>query len=469
MRRFMVLVALWAAKAAWWSIRLLGKGKGSSLPGMIALKIFPGILEWFACQPLNGVIMVTGTNGKTTTSNMLAQIMGSEGYSVIANLEGANLITGVTTAFIRNSNLWGKINCEYAVLEVDEASFPVVSSQVLPNVVIVTNFFRDQLDRYGELDTTVKMVAKALTKMSGTKLVLNADDPLVAQFKNSSGLETIYYGLDPAGGGVLSVGADARESKFCPLCGSLLHYSAYNYSQLGDFTCSGCSFHRPVPDIRAFQVTENGDFFRGMVSCRDNVYELSIPARGVYNFYNALAALSGAVCLGIEPALAAGVLRRYLPATGRMDRFEYEGKPLVLNLVKNPTGFNQALTALVNKENVQDVLIAINDNAADGRDISWLWDVDFEVLEKKQGKFLSFICTGQRAEEMAVRLKYAGVSLEKISVSRNIDDAIDRVISGNGETGFLLATYTALWPLEAILTRKAKRVENHVENMPSVS
>lgn len=471
MQRLMVLVALGAAKVAWWLIRLLGKGKGSSLPGMIALKIFPDILKWFACQSRKSVVMVTGTNGKTTTSNMLAQIISSNGYCVIANREGANLITGVTAAFIRNSNIWGKLKCDYAVLEVDEAAFPAVSSQCHPDVVIVTNFFRDQLDRYGELDTTVKMVAEALANMSRTKLVLNADDPLVAQLHQRSGLETLYYGLEPNSEGVLSVGvgADARESKFCPFCGAPLHYNAYNYSQLGDFICSGCDFTRPVPHLRAIQVAKKGDYFQGILSCQGKTYELVIPATGVYNFYNALAALSGGVCLGIELGSAIEELRRYVPATGRMDRFEFEGKQLVLNLVKNPTGFNQALTALLNQGNMQDVLIAINDNAADGRDISWLWDVDFEVLEEHQNNFCRFVCTGERAEEMAVRLKYAGVALDKISVCKNMKEAIGNVVTGNGEMGFLLATYTALWPVEAILAKKAKRVENHVESMPSVS
>lgn len=468
-QRLMMLIALWTAKVAWWLTRMLGRGKGSSLPGMIALKVYPDILKWFAGQPRKGTTMVTGTNGKTTTSNMLAQILSSNGYSVLANREGANLITGVATAFIRASNLWGKINCDFAVLEVDEAAFPVVSSRVHPHTVVVTNFFRDQLDRYGELDTTVRTVGEALGELTGVKLVLNADDPLVAQLKHRSGLKALYYGLDPAKEKIIDVGADAREANFCPFCGTSLHYFAYNYSQLGDFTCPGCGFKRPVPDVKASQVTGNGDLFRGIVSYRGDIFELSIPARGIYNYYNALAALSAALVLGIKPGIAAGVLLNYLPATGRMDRFDYDGKPLLLNLVKNPTGFNQALAALVNQDKRQDVLIAINDNAADGRDISWLWDVDFEVLEETQDKFASFICTGQRAEEMAVRLKYAGVSLEKIFVCGNMEEAVTKVISGNAEMGFLLATYTALWPVEAILSKKAKRVEDRAESLPSVS
>lgn len=468
MRQLIMLLALWAAKAAMWLSRALGKGKGSSLPGMVALKIYPDILPWFSRQPRRGTVMVTGTNGKTTTNNMLAQILSSSGYRVLANWEGANLITGVTTAFIRASNLWGKIDCDYALLEVDEAAFPVVSRRVHPHTVVVTNFFRDQLDRYGELDTTIRMVQVSLEKMGEVKLVLNADDPLVAQLKQKTGQKAVFYGLASQEGNV-DMGADAREAKFCPFCGACLHYNSYNYSQLGEYTCPGCKFRRPEPDVKATRVEKQGDLFTGVVSHQGHTFNLMVPAEGIYNFYNALAALSTSMLLGIEPAAAVGVLRNYVPATGRMERFTYNGKPVLLNLVKNPTGFNQALTILLNQERVQDVLIAINDNDADGKDVSWLWDVDFEVLEDVQSQFISFICTGKRAEEMAVRLKYAGVSPEKIFVEGDMEEAVSRVISGDGQIAFLLATYTALWPVEAILAKKAKRVEDRVKSLPSVS
>jgi len=466
--RLMVLPALWAARIAQWLSKMMGKGKGSSLPGMVALKIYPGILRWFARQPRRGVVMVTGTNGKTTTNNMLAQIMGSGGSKVLANREGANLITGITTAFLRFSNLWGEIDCDYAVLEVDEAAFPAVSKQVSPGTVLVTNFFRDQLDRYGELDTTINMVARALAQMPGTGLVLNADDPLVAQLEKKTALDTIFYGLDTAGDSI-TVGAETREAKFCPLCGASLAYSTYNYSQLGDFNCPGCGFRRPRPFFRAAGISRRGDFFRGSIHYPGGEFELSVPARGMYNFYNALAAVSAAHALGKDPAEAAEELRNYVPATGRMDYFQYQGKPVMLNLVKNPTGFNQALATLLEREDVLDVLIAINDNAADGRDISWLWDVDFEVLEDNLHRFRNFICTGKRAEEIAVRLKYAGVDPAKIIVLGSMEEAVQTVITGGGGAAFLLATYTALWPVEAILAKKAKRVEDYAQSMSSVS
>lgn len=468
MQRLMALIAIWTAKFVFWLVHLSGKGKGSSLPGMIALKIFPGILNWFGGRLPGHVVMITGTNGKTTTSNMLTQVISSRGYSVLSNYEGANLITGVTSVFIRNANLWGHIYGEYIVLEVDEASFPRVSTMIAPDLVIVTNFFQDQLDRYGELETTARMVAGALSQLNKTTIVLNADDPLVVQLGWKSGLKTFYYGLEYSQD-LPVAGAGVRDAKYCPLCQAPLNYSRYVYSQLGKFNCSACGFKRPAPDLYLYGVTQKDGLFDGMVAFQDQTYLLSVPAGGVYNLYNAIAALSGAVCLDIEPGPAARVLSQYIPPVGRMDRFEYEDKSILLNLVKNPTGFNQVLTTIISRDGVQDLLIAINDRAADGRDVSWLWDVDFEIMEGLQDKFCSFVCTGQRAEEAAVRLKYAGVPLAKIKVFKNIEQAVDHVLFGNGEAGSMLATYTALWLVESNLLKKAKRVKSHVENMPSVS
>lgn len=469
MRKLIILVALWMAKSAMWLARVSGKGKGSSLPGMVAIKIYPAILSWFASQLRYGAVMVTGTNGKTTTNNMLASIVKAGGYKVLINHEGANLITGVTTAFIRASDFWGRIKCDYALLEADEAAFPAISARVRPKVVVITNFFRDQLDRYGELGTTIKMIKQALDTMPDVKLVLNADDPLVSGLGQDSANRVLYYGLSTGDFSNVSIGADAREAKLCPLCGQALKYRNYIYSQLGDYSCQKCTFNRPVPGMQACNVDRKKGFYTGLVTSPVGNLELAVPAEGIYNYYNALAALSTSLELKIDPFLGARILRNYVPATGRMERFRYKSKQVILNLVKNPTGFNQALSVLLNQEEMQDVLVAINDNDADGRDISWLWDVDFEILERVQYRFASFICTGKRAAEMAVRLKYAGISTELIYMEEDLEKAVDKVIEGKGQKAFLLTTYTALWPLEAVLVKRAKRVDENVEGMPSVS
>jgi UDP-N-acetylmuramyl tripeptide synthase len=453
-----LILAVLVAKTAMFLSRFSGRGRGSSLPGMLALRIYPGLLKHYRHQARRGVIMITGTNGKTTTSNMLSGVLVRAGYTVVANREGANLLTGVTTAFIRAGSVTARVRCDYAVLEVDEAAFPVVTHWIKPGLVVITNFFRDQLDRYGELDTTIGKVLKAIQKLPpSTRLILNADDPLVARFAGETGYPSRFYGVRPvpelAGDAVYS-----REAKFCPLCGAEFIYSIYLYSQLGDYKCPRCGFARPRPDIEAsfVQVGSNGTTARVDGGERD--WKIELPVQGMYNLYNALAAFTASLVLGVDPEAALAGLKMYSPATGRMELFAYGDKKVTLTLVKNPTGFNQALAGLIAGKPGQDVMIAINDNDADGRDISWLWDVDFEILAQHLDKFNFFICTGKRAEEMALRLKYAGVPVSALHIERDYQRAIDGVLNGRGAAAGLLATYTALWPVEKILARRAERV-----------
>ena len=467
-----LMLAIMVARLAMFASRLTGRGRGSSLPGKLALRIYPDILNHYRSQPRKGVIMVTGTNGKTTTNNMLAGILEQVGHKVVANLEGANLITGVVTAFIRSGSITGRVSIDYAVLEVDEAVFPLVSSWIKPDMVVVTNFFRDQLDRYGELDTTVKKVLAALQKLTGdVKLILNGDDPLVARLAVESGLTTSFYGVMPVQ--ELSTGASySREAKFCPLCGAGLQYGIYIYSQLGDYACPGCGFARPNPDLEATAVLEEENSIKALVTGTDGHWQVRLPVRGIHNLYNALAAFCASLSLQVAPQTALASLEKYLPATGRMESFRYQNRRVLLNLVKNPTGFNRALFALLGDHGTpkQEVLIAINDNDADGRDISWLWDVDFEMLALHPEKFSRFVCSGQRAEDMALRLKYAGVPVWMIDIEKEYRQAVEQVLNGKGERVGILATYTALWPVEKILSQQAERVKEHDDySLSSVS
>lgn len=464
------ILALWAARLAMFVARVTGRGKGSSLPGKIALKIYPRMLKHLGRQTKNGIIIVTGTNGKTTTNNMIARVVENAGSSVIINREGANLITGVTAAFIRSAGPFGGIDSDYACLEVDEASFPGVVREISPDIVVVTNFFRDQLDRYGELDKTITLVKDALKNLDSVRLVLNADDPLVAQLGRATGKASVFFGLTRHPG-VAKTGSAAREAKFCPFCGAELSYGYYQYSQLGNYKCPGCDFIRPETDVEGVDPGVDGM----MVSCRvrfrqGDMHPLQIPVTGFYNLYNGLAACSVGLLLDIDIDGIRRSLAGYLPATGRMEKFMYRGKPVLLNLVKNPTGFNEGLSTLLSvpAEKV-NVLIAINDNDADGRDISWLWDVDFEVLENAGGKFSKFVCSGRRAWEMAVRLKYAGVTEETVMVLEDFGEAVRSALEGSGEMSYFMATYTALWPVERILSGYAQRERTLPESIPSIS
>lgn len=462
-----LIIAIVAAKLAAFMSQRLG-WKGSSLPGLVARKIYKGILKDLAGQATRGVIMVTGTNGKTTTNNMIASVFKGAGYKVVINQEGANLITGVTTAFIRYAGWFGRIDCDYALLEVDEASFPRVVKEVQPKIVVVNNFFRDQLDRYGELDKTVNLVRDALKTLTEVHLVLNADDPLVAQMQAATGHPATFFGLAPHQR-TDSGPRQTRESRFCPCCGQELRYRHYQYSQLGSFFCEGCGFKRPVPQIEALGVKALGTANQCMVKYHGGEVSLSINTPGFYNVYNALAAFSVGYLTGLKPDSITQGLLGYTPAIGRMETFIYKGKPVLLNLVKNPTGYNEGLASLLAMDGTTNVFMAVNDNDADGKDISWLWDVDFEHLAQKHHGMESFVCSGLRGEEMALRLKYAGVPLEKIRVNGDMEAAIKETLEGPGQITYLFSTYTALWPAQKILLGLAVKEDHHAQGLPSVS
>ncbi len=465
-----LFIALLLSKLSLFIIRLTGQGKGTSLPGGIALRICPSIIKLGALRVNRGIILVTGTNGKTSTNNMIATILEGSGFSVLINREGANLINGVATVFSKELDLLGMRTFDFACLEVDEAAFPTVLPQVKATCVVVTNFFRDQLDRFGELDKTVTMVRDAIKETEKTALVLNADDPLVAQLARSTGQPTTYYGLAKHEGSQIT-GSSAREGKYCPFCGKELTYQYYQYSQLGQYSCMDCGFSRPVPDIEGVSPVLEGNLVGCKVESSGKLeINLAIPVYGIYNLYNGLAAFSVAVLLGLDGEKSARLLMNYKPATGRMEVFQYRDKSVFLNLVKNPTGFNEGIGALLDiSEQQTNVMIAINDNDADGKDISWLWDVDFELLEEKQYKFSSFICSGQRAEEMALRLKYAGISGSKLIIVKDYTEALEKVLNGQGLKSYILATYTALWPVERILSGYAQRVQAQTKDLPHVS
>jgi len=400
-----------------------------------------------------GVVMVTGTNGKTTTNNMIVGVLEAAGYRTIANREGANLVWGVAAAFVAGAGPFGGLDADYALLEVDEASLPVVAGHVAPDLLVVTNFFRDQLDRYGELDRTVELVQRAVTRLPRTRLVLNADDPLVARLGRAAD-KVLFFGV--ASGTRPEATAQTREARFCPLCGRELSYRHYQYSQLGDYRCPGCGFARPAAAVEG-RAVEAGGFLRFLVRWPGGETRVSLDLPGYYNMYNALAAFGVGVALGLPEGAIVEGLARFQPAIGRMERFTHRGRPVYLNLVKNPTGFNESLAAMLGAKGARDVFIAINDNDADGRDISWLWDVDFEALARDAAPFLSFTCAGTRAADMALRLKYAGVPVERVRTAPGLGEGIQTALAGRGQAVYLFSTYTALWRCQAILKRALAR------------
>ncbi len=444
--RLRFLFALWLGKFVFFAARISGK-KGTTLPGALAIKLCPELITYLARQLPNGAILVTGTNGKTTTSNMLAAILKKTGAKITFNEAGANLITGITTAFLNSATWLGRIYTDMALLEVDEATVGKVAPLVKPHTMVITNFFRDQLDRYGELDKTVALVKNTVQAyLPQTKLVLNADDPLVAQI--GVGREGIvYYGVAPSEYSTTE-SSEAREAKYCSFCRHTYEYEIYHYGQLGIYRCPNCNFRRPKPQVSAENIKIHG--FKG-ISFGLGDMEISLRQQGFYNIYNALASVATALSMGINKDLIKDALEQFAPQAGRMEQFAYGIHEITLSLVKNPTGFNEVIRAMVHSDKQLGLLIAINDNAADGRDISWLWDVDFEKLEHK---LAWVICSGIRAEDMAVRLKYAGVDPEKLITIKDLSLAFDKMLDKvEGDLGFyVLPTYTALFSMHELMS-----------------
>ncbi|MHB1652842.1 MAG: MurT ligase domain-containing protein [Desulfitobacteriaceae bacterium] len=459
-------LALWAGKLSGAVLRILGR-KGTTLPGVVAQYLDPECIRHLNTSFTEGIVIVTGTNGKTTTANLLANILHAAGKQFAFNQAGANLVTGITGALLQHVNWFGVSEAKLALLEVDEATVPKLCEQVTPTMAIITNFFRDQLDRYGELDTTVRLVRDSLPKE--TFLVLNADDPLVAQFgllkrkgaQHSPGKvrdNTIYFGVERTPESSPE-SPETREARFCPVCGTALSYSLFHYGQLGLFHCLNCSFQRPLPQLMAKQVRME----EGKIKFRVGVSTYEVALQGYYNLYNALAALAAAVQLGLSGEEIERGLKEFLPQAGRMESFALPGGPVTLALVKNPTGFNQVIRTVLTSGRPIRLLIAINDLAADGRDISWLWDVDFELLAgdilraegvRAHGTVLNLVvCAGLRAEDMALRLKYAGISEDRLIIEHSLEKALATVQVGRSseEIVFVLPTYTVLFPLRDLL------------------
>lgn len=369
------------------------------------------------------------------------------------------MLNGVTSAFLKNTNIFGKLDANYACIEVDEASLKQVFEELIPNKVIITNLFRDQLDRYGEIDLTIKAINSALEKIKNNniELILNADDPLTSQFKYSHNFKTYFYGIGDIN--INKVCEESREGRFCFFCGQQLKYNYYFYSQLGDYYCTQCGFKRPSLDYSATNIKLSSSIsFDLNYDCKTE--NLTINYVGLYNVYNCLAAISATLGIVSDISFVKEALINYKPQIGRMEKFNLS-KPVILNLSKNPSGFNQTMDAVLSDSKQKNVLIIINDNAQDGRDVSWLWDCDFEKL--LCDKINKYFVSGLRKEDMAVRLKYAGIPQNKIFIEENIKKAIFKLIDDNIDIAYVLVNYTALFETQDILKSLEKVYEVDVK------
>lgn len=438
-----LLLSIWAAKLASVIGRLVGK-KSSSSPGVIALKICPDIIGRLRKNIKGEVIAICGTNGKTTTNNLLCTALSKCGYKVLCNKLGANMLGGIATTFAQACNIWGKFSADYACLEIDEASTVKVFDHITPDYMIITNLFRDQLDRYGEIDITVNLLKTAMLKAKNIKLILNGDDPLTAQFGKDN--PAFYFGISEQ---VLPQVDDTKEGQFCVFCGGEQKYNYYHYSQLGDYYCPHCGNKRPHIDFEATNVDLKNSLKFTVSGCR-----IDLNYKGFYNIYNVLAVYSAMSLLGTLPENFNSLLADYKPQIGRMEEIDL-GKPVILNLAKNPAGFNQAIQTVLSDKRKKDVIVAINDKANDGHDVSWLWDVDFEKLRDENLNML--ITTGIRLYDISLRFKYSDVKVSSICPSMR--EAIQSCLRTDAQVCYILVNYTALFPTETIMLDMKKELE----------
>ena len=426
------------------------------MPGVVARGVDPKVLTKLSRRLRLGSAAITGTNGKTTTTRMVSKILQTAGVRAVNNSTGANLVTGVTAALVSDSGLAGTPRSEMGLFEVDEASVPKVAAEAEIKILAVLNLFRDQLDRYGELAYTGKVIASAFGDLpqSGA-VVLNADDPLVASLGRSA-KRPVFYGVDEPS---LDTGRlqHVADSKDCPVCGTALLYETVYMGHVGLYDCRRCDFSRPESAYRASRVRLQGaqgsEFLLSSPNGEANV-RLGLP--GLYNVYNALAAAAVAGESGIGLAGISRGLREFGGAFGRVERVKAGDREAFLLLIKNPVGFNEILRTFVTGADAKNVLIAINDNDADGRDVSWLWDVDFEMLadarEVGRTDAAPFTISGIRAEDMAVRLKYAELPVGPVIPDR--EEAIKSALATTppGETLYVLPTYTAMLEIRQTLS-----------------
>lgn len=453
-----LITALVAARATGTVIRRLGRGGGTAAPGLVADRIDPGILGKIARRLPAGSVVVAGTNGKTTVSRMLADILQAGGQRVAHNRSGSNLVRGVASALAAQSDVLGRPDADIAVIESDEAAFPEIVRQVQPSVVVLNNLFRDQLDRYGELDTISKSWRASLQRLSpATRVVVNLDDPTLASITESIPAQRVGFGLDDHNPLLLlNALPHAADAKVCRECGQNLVYDRLYSAHLGAWRCPGCGKARPALSYAGTRVTLDG--LEGVnVEVTQTRHRERLDARlhvpGLYNAYNATAAIAAASELGVTSEAIVQALAAYRSAFGRIERITYDGRELTLALVKNPVGFNETLRMLTLATDglTTPTLIAINDLAADGRDVSWLWDVDFEMLADGVA---SISTTGIRGPDMANRLKYAGLPDDRIRpLPQDLAAGLDAFVQSlpAGGSGYVLLTYTALLGLRQTL------------------
>lgn len=426
-----------AAKTVTSLVRLFRLGAASVLPGEIARRFQPKVLPLLFEQVRRGVILIVGTNGKTTTSLLLRTLLERQGWRVAHNATGANLINGLVTALLENTNLVGQLDADYAILEVDENVLPLVLHECQPQFILGLNLFRDQLDRYGEVDTIGQRWQKVISPLPHeTKVILNADDPTLCHLGQQLPQKVLFFGLSEPDRYLDEI-PHAVDSIYCPSCGHSLDYKGVYLSHLGDYHCPNCGFSKPQLAV------DSRDWPQILI--------------GIYNKYNTLAAGLVAKEMGIDTDAIFDTIKTFRAAFGRAEELQVNGKHVRILLSKNPVGMNETIRAVSDIEQqggVSTKLLVLNDRTPDGTDVSWIWDVDTEKLVALGG---TIVVSGDRVYDMALRLRYSQTDGEnhcKLIIKEDLQDAINTALEHTPahETLHILPTYSAMLEVRGLLT-----------------
>lgn len=442
------LLSILFSKTALFLCEKILKG-GTNFPGKVALKLDKDILKVLSKD--FKVVLITGTNGKTTTTSMIYNILKDSGKDVITNSSGANMLPGIISCFIKNFKFKRGQETSYAVIETDEANVKLITNYIEPEIITVTNLFRDQLDRFGEVYTTLDKIMEGIKLSPKTKLLLNGDEPLFGDLNCSN--PKIFFGFaHDTGSNKIDINA---EAKFCIKCQKDYSYNFITYNHLGDYFCSNCDYKRPSLDYSVDSIhtqTHEGTTF----SINDSV--VTVNQSGVYNIYNAICAYSTAAELGLSNDVIINSIESSKSSFGRQESIIVGNNTLKIFLVKNPAGYNEAINVLKLDDRSKSCAFLLNDNYADGRDVSWIWDVKFEELSSLT--FDSIIAGGLRSYDMAVRLKTAGMGIDETCICGDFDILEKKITQTDSEIFYIFATYTAMTSF-----RKHLHTKGYIENL----
>lgn len=437
MKNFFIVLAM---KILHLGLKIAGK-KGGNFLGKIAYDWNPNIFQYFKINC--PIIAVTATNGKTMTNNAIGYVLKTAGKKVISNTEGNNMETGILSTLLKNSTLSGKVKADYLVFEVDEGYVPVIFKDLKLDTLVVLDFFRDQLDRNGEVESLILKINEFLKTYTGN-LVLNNDDPNVARLgqANPENHNVYYFSVEKYAYATEDM-KEAGEGKFCPFCNTRIEYEYYQYSHIGKFKCPNCSYG----DNQIYQLAANVDLKNRTFTVNDVTYQIKFNS--IYNIYNFVAVIACVSLYHIDTEVIKKALSNFVLNNGRLEEIKIRNIPTIINLAKNPTGANVSLRILNEDDEEKELLFVLNDNLADGHDVSWIWDINFDVLNHVS----RIVTSGSRAYDIAIRIKTAGFPANKIEPYLDLHKAVENFYQTNIKK-YVIANYTSLQPTRSEILKQ---------------